>query len=123
MRSVAGRLRFSQKEKKTALPPKLFDLTCLQREANRVYGFTAKQTLDYAQSLYEKRFLTYPRTDSNYLTEDMRRRQPTLLRRCCLCFPLCRRGAYAGDWARHQQRQGFRPPRDYPYGCFCWQRL
>ena len=43
----------------------------LQREANRVYGFTAKQTLDYAQSLYEKRFLTYPRTDSNYLTEDM----------------------------------------------------
>ena len=60
-----------KKEKKTALPPKLFDLTCLQREANRVYGFTAKQTLDYAQSLYEKRFLTYPRTDSNYLTEDM----------------------------------------------------
>ena len=60
-----------KKEKKTALPPKLFDLTSLQREANRVYGFTAKQTLDYAQSLYEKRFLTYPRTDSNYLTEDM----------------------------------------------------
>ena len=60
-----------KKEKKTALPPKLFDLTLLQREANRVYGFTAKQTLDYAQSLYEKRFLTYPRTDSNYLTEDM----------------------------------------------------
>ena len=59
------------KEKKTAAPPKLFDLTLLQREANRVYGFTAKQTLDYAQSLYEKRFLTYPRTDSNYLTEDM----------------------------------------------------
>ena len=60
-----------KKEKKTAPPPKLFDLTLLQREANRVYGFTAKQTLDYAQSLYEKRFLTYPRTDSNYLTEDM----------------------------------------------------
>lgn len=60
-----------KKEKKTALPPKLFDLTLLQREANRIYGFTAKQTLDYAQSLYEKRFLTYPRTDSNYLTEDM----------------------------------------------------
>ena len=60
-----------KKEKKTALPPKLFDLTLLQREANRVYGFTAKQTLDYAQSLYEKRFLTYPRTDSNYLPEDM----------------------------------------------------
>lgn len=56
LRSVAGRLRFSQKEKKTALPPKLFDLTLLQREANRVYGFTAKQTLDYAQSLYESVF-------------------------------------------------------------------
>ena len=59
------------KEKKTQAPPKLFDLTSLQREANRVYGFTAKQTLDYAQTLYEKRLLTYPRTDSNYLTSDM----------------------------------------------------
>ena len=59
------------KEKKTAAPPKLFDLTSLQREANRIYGFTAKQTLDYAQGLYEKRLLTYPRTDSNFLTEDM----------------------------------------------------
>lgn len=59
------------KEKKTAQPPKLFDLTSLQREANRVYGFTAKQTLDYAQALYEKRLLTYPRTDSNYITSDM----------------------------------------------------
>ena len=60
------------KEKKTQMPPKLFDLTSLQREANRVYGFTAKQTLDYAQALYEKRLLTYPRTDSNYLTSDMK---------------------------------------------------
>ena len=60
-----------KREKKTALPPKLFDLTSLQREANRVYGFTAKQTLDYAQSLYEKKLLTYPRTDSQYLTDDM----------------------------------------------------
>lgn len=59
------------KEKKTVQPPKLFDLTSLQREANRVYGFTAKQTLDYAQALYEKRLLTYPRTDSNYITADM----------------------------------------------------
>ena len=60
-----------KKEKKTVAPPKLFDLTALQREANRLYGFTAKQTLDYAQALYEKRLLTYPRTDSNYLTSDM----------------------------------------------------
>lgn len=59
------------REKKTVQPPKLFDLTSLQREANRVYGFTAKQTLDYAQALYEKRLLTYPRTDSNYITADM----------------------------------------------------
>ena len=59
------------KEKKTAAPPKLFDLTSLQREANRIYGYTAKQTLDLAQSLYEKRLLTYPRTDSAFLTDDM----------------------------------------------------
>ena len=59
------------REKKTVSPPTLFDLTSLQREANRIYGYTAKQTLDLAQALYEKRLLTYPRTDSNYLTDDM----------------------------------------------------
>ena len=59
------------REKKTERPPKLYDLTTLQREANRVFGYTAKQTLDYAQSLYEKKLLTYPRTDSRYLTGDM----------------------------------------------------
>ena len=59
------------REKKTENPPKLYDLTTLQREANRVFGYTAKQTLDYAQSLYEKKLLTYPRTDSQYLTDDM----------------------------------------------------
>lgn len=58
-------------EKKKEAPPKLYDLTTLQREANRVFGYTAKQTLDYAQSLYEKKLLTYPRTDSRYLTGDM----------------------------------------------------
>ena len=58
-------------EKKTEQPPKLYDLTTLQREANRLFSFTAKQTLDYAQQLYEKKLLTYPRTDSQYLTEDM----------------------------------------------------
>ena len=62
-----------QREKKTEQPPKLYDLTTLQREANRLFGFTAKQTLDYAQQLYEKKLLTYPRTDSQYLTEDMGR--------------------------------------------------
>ena len=59
------------REKKTVAPPKLFDLTGLQREANCIYGYTAKQTLDLAQALYEKKLLTYPRTDSSYLTDDM----------------------------------------------------
>ena len=59
------------REQKKEAPPKLYDLTTLQREANRVFGYTAKQTLDYAQSLYEKKLLTYPRTDSRYLTADM----------------------------------------------------
>ena len=59
------------RDKKTEKPPKLYDLTTLQREANRVFGYTAKQTLNYAQSLYEKKLLTYPRTDSRYLTVDM----------------------------------------------------
>jgi DNA topoisomerase-3 len=59
------------RDRKVVKPPKLFDLTTLQREANRVYGFTAKQTLDYAQSLYERKIITYPRTDSRYLTSDM----------------------------------------------------
>ena len=59
------------REKKKEQPPKLYDLTTLQREANRIFSYTAKQTLDYAQSLYEKKLLTYPRTDSRYLTSDM----------------------------------------------------
>ena len=59
------------REKKAEKPPKLYDLTTLQREANRVFGYTAKQTLDYAQLLYEKKLLTYLRTDSRYLPGDM----------------------------------------------------
>ena len=59
------------REQKKEQPPKLYDLTTLQREANRIFGYTANQTLDYAQSLYEKKLLTYPRTDSRYLTSDM----------------------------------------------------
>lgn len=60
-----------KKETKTVNPPRLYDLTTLQREANRYYGFTAQQTLDLVQSLYEKKLLTYPRTDSQFITEDM----------------------------------------------------
>ena len=59
------------REQKKEAPPKLYDLTTLQREANRLFGYTAKQTLDCAQSLYEKKLLTYPRTDSRFLTADM----------------------------------------------------
>ena len=62
------------------MPPHLFDLTSLQREANKKYGFTAQQTLDYAQSLYEKKLLTYPRTDSCYLADDKAAFLPGLVR-------------------------------------------
>ena len=60
-------------------PPRLFDLTSLQREANKIFGFTAQQTLDYAQSLYEMQLITYPRTDSQYLTHDAESKLPALV--------------------------------------------
>lgn len=63
---------------KTERPPKLYDLTTLQREANRLFDYTAQQTLDYVQMLYEKKLATYPRTDSRYLTEDMESGLPEL---------------------------------------------
>ena len=75
------------KEKKTAAPPKLFDLTSLQREANRMFGYTAKQTLDLAQALYEKRLLTYPRTDSAFLTDDMGDTAAGIIKLLCGKFP------------------------------------
>lgn len=59
------------KEVKTVNPPKLYDLTTLQREANKQFGYTAQQTLDYLQALYEAKLSTYPRTDSQYLSDDM----------------------------------------------------
>ncbi|NDO47853.1 DNA topoisomerase 3 [Clostridium sp. MD294] len=61
-----------EQKQKTENPPKLYDLTTLQREANKIYGYTAQQTLEYLQALYEKKLATYPRTDSNYITEDMK---------------------------------------------------
>lgn len=64
-------VRSVERQEKKEKPPKLYDLTTLQREANRFYGYTAQQTLDYIQLLYEKKLATYPRTDSRYLTEDM----------------------------------------------------
>ena len=75
---VATIQRITRKEK-SENPPPLYDLTTLQRDANRLLGFTAQQTLDYAQSLYEKRLMTYPRTDSRFLTDDMAASLPGLV--------------------------------------------
>ena len=61
----------SERKEKSERPPALYDLTTLQRDANRLLGYSAQQTLDYTQALYEKKLVTYPRTDSRYLTEDM----------------------------------------------------
>ena len=67
-----------ERKEKTERPPALYDLTTLQRDANRVLGYTAQQTLDYLQALYEKKLCTYPRTDSRYLTDDMEGSVPAL---------------------------------------------
>lgn len=61
----------AERKEKTEKPPALYDLTSLQRDANRLLGYTAHQTLNYTQNLYEKKLVTYPRTDSRFLTEDM----------------------------------------------------
>jgi DNA topoisomerase-3 len=76
-----------ESREKSAAPPKLYDLTTLQRDANRIYGYTAQQTLDTAQTLYEKKILTYPRTDSNYITEDMAESAGNLARRAAAFLP------------------------------------
>ena len=70
-RAGAATVKKAERKEKTEKPPSLYDLTSLQRDANRILGFTAQQTLDYTQSLYEKKLVTYPRTDSRYLTDDM----------------------------------------------------
>lgn len=71
--SIPGIIEIKEIEKKRKItrPDRLFDLTTLQRECNKYFGYSAKQTLDYAQSLYEKKLITYPRTDSRFLTDDM----------------------------------------------------
>lgn len=70
--NASAKISGIKREIKTVNPPKLYDLTTLQREANKTYGYTAEQTLEYLQSLYEAKLATYPRTDSQYLSEDMR---------------------------------------------------
>lgn len=72
-------IKSMDRKEKTERAPLLYDLTSLQRDANRILGFTAQQTLDYTQALYEKKLVTYPRTDSRYLTDDMKPMLPTLI--------------------------------------------
>lgn len=78
----------AEKKEKSEKPPLLYDLTSLQREANRVLGYTAQQTLDYAQALYEKKLITYPRTDSRFLTEDMESMLPDMVEKLFSMFPV-----------------------------------
>ena len=75
-----------ERKEKAENPPLLYDLTTLQRDANRLLGFTAQQTLTYAQSLYEKKLITYPRTDSRFLTEDMAASLPDLVTESAKAF-------------------------------------
>lgn len=77
----------ADRQEKSEKPPKLYDLTTLQREANRLYGYTAQQTLDYVQLLYEKKLCTYPRTDSQFLTEDMAAGLPALCETVATVLP------------------------------------
>ena len=76
----------SERKEKSEHPPALYDLTTLQRDANRMLGFSAQQTLDYTQALYEKKLVTYPRTDSRYLTEDMAAGLPGLVMDTAVAF-------------------------------------
>ena len=85
------------REKKTAAPPKLFDLTSLQREANHIFGYTAKQTLDLAQALYEKKLLTYPRTDSAFLTDDMGDTAAGIIKLLCEKFSFMAGAAFSPE--------------------------
>ena len=79
-------LQKNERKEKTERPPALYDLTTLQRDANRLLGYSAQQTLDYTQALYEKKLVTYPRTDSRYLTEDMEPGLPDLIRQTAAHF-------------------------------------
>ena len=80
-------IRSIKQEERTAAPPRLYDLTMLQREANRYFGYTAQQVLDTVQSLYEKKLCTYPRTDSQFITEDMESSVYRLITECRRIFP------------------------------------
>ena len=87
-------------KEKSEKPPALYDLTTLQRDANRLLGFTAQQTLDYLQSLYEKKLCTYPRTDSRYLTSDMAEGLPVLVNLVANAMPFRKGIAISCDEAQ-----------------------
>ena len=78
-KDAAATIKRVERKDKSEKPPALYDLTTLQRDANRLLGYTAQQTLDYLQNLYEKKLCTYPRTDSRYLTSDMAEGLPVLV--------------------------------------------
>ena len=84
---TSATVRLLERKERAEQPPALYDLTTLQREANRLFGYTAQESLDYLQSLYEKRLATYPRTDSRYLTEDMAAGLPALCRTVAGALP------------------------------------
>lgn len=81
----------TERKEKSENPPALYDLTTLQRDANRLLGYTAQQTQDYAQSLYEKKLCTYPRTDSRYLTGDMADGLPVLVNAIAKAMPFAKK--------------------------------
>ena len=83
-------VRKNERKEKHENPPTLYDLTTLQRDANRLLGYTAQQTLDYVQSLYEKKLCTYPRTDSRYLTGDMANGLPVLVNAVAKVMPFAK---------------------------------
>ena len=84
---LTGRRPTIERRTKTVRPPKLYDLTTLQRDANRLFGLTAGTTLRCAQALYESKLITYPRTDSRYLTDDMGQTASDVLKACFQTFP------------------------------------
>ena len=87
-RGKTAKVTKAERKEKSEKPPALYDLTSLQRDANRILGYTAQQTLDYTQNLYEKKLVTYPRTDSRYLTEDMAPGIPELVAMVFNAFPV-----------------------------------
>ena len=89
-----------ERKDKSEKPPALYDLTTLQRDANRLLGYTAQQTLDYLQNLYEKRLCTYPRTDSRYLTSDMAEGLPVLVNLVANAMPFRKGIAISCDAAQ-----------------------